>query len=244
MKNYKELLNYSKTLSILYVEDHESLRLSTHDILEHYFDVVHSAKDGVEALEYCAKYQFDIVLTDIRMPRMNGVELIEEIYKKNPLQIVLVISAHDESEYLLPLINLGIEKFVKKPLKIDELTGDLIVACKKILKDKELGTKETSIQLSDTIFYDKKNRSLQDNGENIYITKYEIIFFNLLSTEIGKIYSNEEIVMYYKSFDNKIDGENIRKLVSKLRKKVPSGIIESIYGVGYRLVGSEEELQD
>jgi len=242
MKNYKELLNYSKTLSILYVDDHESLRVSTHDVLKHYFDVVYSAKDGLEALQYCDEHQFDIILTDIRMPKMNGVELIQKIYEKNPSQIFLVLSAHDDSDYLLPLINLGVEKFVKKPLDIEELAGALIVTCKKILqmKEKEEVHQKTSIKFSDTSYYDTKNMSLHDNGENIYITKYEIMFLNLLSMEMGKIYSNEDIVAHYKSFDNKIDGDNIRKLVSKLRKKVPMGLIESIYGVGYRLVGFEK----
>ena len=245
MKNYKELLKYSKTLSILYVEDHESLRLSTHDILKHYFDVVYSAKDGLEALEYYDKYHFDLILTDISMPRMDGVELIEKIYEKNPSQVILVISAHEESDYLLPLINLGVQRFVRKPLDIEELTGALIVASKKILQDRERknSNQQVILEFTDKVYYAKKNMSLHDNGENIYLTKYEMMFLNLLSTEVGKIYSNEDIVSYYKSLDSTIDGDNIRKLVSKLRKKLSENIIESIYAVGYRLISFREKLQ-
>ena len=91
------------------------------------------------------------------------------------------------------------------------------------------------------IFKEENKNDFDNNHINIYITKYEMMFLDLLSTEVGKIYSNETIVAYYKSFDSTIDGDNIRKLVSKLRKKLPLNTIESVYGVGYRLVSLEEK---
>ncbi len=72
-------------------------------------------------------------------------------------------------------------------------------------------------------------------SQNIYLTKYEIIFLQLLTTSIGKIYSNEDIVENYNSKNESIDPQNIRKLVSKLRKKLPVNTIESIYGIGYKI---------
>ena len=234
MDKFESLLKYSKQLSILYVEDHEELRNSTVEILNSLFAKVSSGIDGAEALSIYKNFYreenqyYDIVLTDIKMPNMNGVTLIEEIYKINPQQKIVVLSAHDESEYLVPLINLGINHFIQKPIEFDRLLDVLKDISKSIVE-------ETSIKLDDLSQYDRKSKLLTVNNENVYLTKYEIIFMDILSEEKGKIYKNEEIVSYYNSLGESIDMSNIRKLVSKLRKKIPSQLIESIYSIGYRI---------
>ena len=234
MDKFESLLKYSKQLSILYVEDHEELRNSTVEILNSLFAKVSFGIDGAEALSIYKNFYreenqyYDIVLTDIKMPNMNGVTLIEEIYKINPQQKIVVLSAHDESEYLVPLINLGINHFIQKPIEFDRLLDVLKDISKSIVE-------ETSIKLDDLSQYDRKSKLLTVNNENVYLTKYEIIFMDILSEEKGKIYKNEEIVSYYNSLGESIDMSNIRKLVSKLRKKIPSQLIESIYSIGYRI---------
>ncbi len=70
----------------------------------------------------------------------------------------------------------------------------------------------------------------------IYLTKYEFIFMQFLSKNIGKIYSNEDIASQYELEEESLDIQNIRKLVSKLRKKLPENSLESIYGIGYRII--------
>ncbi len=75
-----------------------------------------------------------------------------------------------------------------------------------------------------------------NNDSIISLTKYEIIFLQLLTENVGKIYSNEVITSHYSSLDENLDIANIRKLVSKLRKKLPKTCIECIYGIGYRII--------
>lgn len=70
----------------------------------------------------------------------------------------------------------------------------------------------------------------------MYLTKFEIIFIELLISSFGKIYSNEGIVSHYVSSGESIDASNIRKLVSKLRKKLPKKSLQSIYGIGYKFI--------
>lgn len=243
MMNSQELVENAKNLKLLFAEDHEELREATGEILNTFFQEVDSVANGEEAIELYTKRvpsYYDIVLTDIKMPKLNGVLLTEAIYNIDPKQTIIVLSAHDESDYLLPLINLGIERFVKKPIDYQELMEVLTNAAKKInLHDNnstEENTSSSFIHLNDTCKYDKVKKLLYIDGKTIYLTKYEIIFFALLTQNLGKIYSNEDIVAYYESLGEIIDPQNIRKLVSKLRKKVPADLIESIYGVGYRLV--------
>ena len=129
MINSKELLEYTKNLSILFVEDHDQLRISTDSILKNFFKVVASAENGQDGLKHYLNYIqendgkfYDIVLTDIKMPKMDGVELTKNIYEINPSQALIVLSAFDESKYLLPLINLGIEQFLKKTIRFPRVT--------------------------------------------------------------------------------------------------------------------------
>ena len=123
MSNYSEILSLTKELSVLFVEDSEEVRESTVEILEHYFNIVHTACDGKEGL---AKYHnffvrtgsdYDLIITDIEMPILNGVELVQEVRKKSDNQHIIVLSAHDESHYLLDLINFGISQFITKPIE-------------------------------------------------------------------------------------------------------------------------------
>ena len=242
MINSKELLEYTKKLSILFVEDHDELRTSTDSILKNFFKEVTSVENGQEALKSYLNYiqgndgkSYDMVLTDIKMPKMDGVELTKNIYEINPSQALIVLSAFDDSKYLLPLINLGIEQFLKKPLDFQELLTVLLKTSKKITKNTP-NNSPTTVKLNKSFTYDRESTSLVNNKENIYLTKYEIIFLQLLTTNLGKIYSNEDIVANYLTFDENIDAQNIRKLVSKLRKKLPEDSLESIYGIGYRFI--------
>jgi len=248
MLNSKEILKYTKNLSILFAEDHDDLRQSTTEILKSFFQRVDSVSDGKSALLQYKRYQeetssyYDIVLSDIQMPNINGVELTSKIYEINPSQLLIILSAHDDTKYLLPLINLGIEQFVKKPIDYQELLRALLNSSKKANQTPD--TKQVvsaKIHLAPNVVFDKANSSLLENDKMIYLTKYEIIFMQLLSSKIGKIYSNEDIAKKYEEVQENLDIQNIRKLVSKLRKKLPTNSLESIYGVGYRIISSTQE---
>ena len=124
-RTIESLMQEDGKLSILYVEDNEFVRESTLDLLQLYFDDIDVAKDGADGLEkYDARYKetgeyYDIVLTDINMPRMNGIEMIEHIRRRNERQNVIVISAYDDSENLIKLIDLEVNKFIPKPIDIE-----------------------------------------------------------------------------------------------------------------------------
>ena len=242
MNHPKELIEQTRNLTILFVEDHQALRENTANILKHFFKEVISASDGLEALSiykqrFSEERRFDLVLTDIQMPHMNGVTLTEKIYEIYPKQSLIVISAHDESEYLLALINLGIEQFVKKPIDFQELIEVLFTATKKISSSEEYEkSKKTIVQFQEDFTFNRETQTLLDRDKSrIYLTKYEIIFLMLLTENVGNVHSNDDIVAHYKASNEEINPQNIRKLISKLRKKIPEDTLESIYGLGYKI---------
>jgi len=124
-QSLQELLKKGHDLTILYVEDNESVRERTLELLQIFFDHIDIATDGIDGLskymEFYEKHRknYDIVLTDINMPKMNGIEMIEEIKKFNERQNIIVLSAHNETEYLIKLIDLEVSNFILKPINID-----------------------------------------------------------------------------------------------------------------------------
>ncbi|MGE0738707.1 response regulator transcription factor [Sulfurimonas sp.] len=242
---FKELINDTKKFSILFVEDHDELRENTREILNKFFENAHSARNGEEALKQYrdfyaqeSKY-YDIVLSDIQMPKLGGVELVEQIYTLNPNQTIIMLSAHDDAKYLIPLINLKIEQFIKKPIDYQDLLSALQKTTKKLLFNGDAQnqlTPSSLVKLHKTCTFDKETHILEIDNTIVPLTKYEILFLQILTNNVGKIYSNKEIKAFYVASHEKLDMLNIRKLVSKLRKKLSNNCIESVYGIGYRVI--------
>jgi len=138
MKNLKELIPFSKSLSALYVEDDSDIRDNYAKVFTEIFDSLDVAVDGQDGLEKFQSGDYDIIITDINMPRMNGIEMIRHIFEKNDEQVVIVTSAHDEAQYLLQLIELGIEKFLIKPVDFSRMITVLYRTCKRLIEQKEL----------------------------------------------------------------------------------------------------------
>lgn len=110
------LLRLAEGCAVLYVEDEPEIRSEMKEMLESLFTRVVTAENGVVALELYQKEEFHIVITDINMPLMTGIELIQRIQQSHPQQSFLVTSAYSDSANLIPLINLGIGSFILKPL--------------------------------------------------------------------------------------------------------------------------------
>jgi len=110
------LLRLSEGASVLYVEDEPLIRVEITETLETLFSRVVTAENAIQALELFQKEEFLLVITDINMPEMTGIEFIRTIQKTHPQQAILVTSAYSDSGNLIPLINLGVGSFILKPL--------------------------------------------------------------------------------------------------------------------------------
>ncbi len=127
----KNLLYRTKNLRVLYVEDSAIMRHATAKILKDYFHTVDTAIDGDEGyaffLDYHQKHDcfYDILITDLEMPNMDGRELTRRALEINPRQEIIIISSHKNSSDLIDLINLGITKFLTKPIQ-SELLQEII----------------------------------------------------------------------------------------------------------------------
>jgi len=174
MISLKELKELSSTLNILYAEDEAILRDSMQSMLEKLFKNVYTAKNGQEAIEIYKKESIDLILTDINMPIMSGIELITAINKIESNPTIIVLSAHDESRLLKTLINLEVNNFINKPAEKDALIKILYKNCS-ILNDKKM-VKEYASSLE------------QENDE--ILRKNKLLEFKLkqLVSQTNKVY--------------------------------------------------------
>ncbi|MDD2789230.1 MAG: response regulator [Sulfurimonas sp.] len=111
----------AKGLRVLYVEDEKLLRENNKILFERIFSEVEIAVDGAEGLHLYQKKTYDIVISDILMPIMNGVTMVKKIKEINKHQAVIITSACDDSRNLLELINLGVAQFLLKPIKTEQM---------------------------------------------------------------------------------------------------------------------------
>jgi YesN/AraC family two-component response regulator len=118
----QELLKQCENLNILYVEDNENTRISTEVILNDLFKEVYIAKDGIEGLEKFKNNNIDIVITDIKMPQMNGLEMSQKIKTISSHTPVLIFSAHNEINFFSDSIKIGIDGYLLKPLDFTQFT--------------------------------------------------------------------------------------------------------------------------
>jgi len=119
----EKIIKYSKNLKLLYVEDNEDAREMTSMILEDFFDDITTAVDGEDGLNKFKEKEFDLVITDINMPKMNGLDMAEAIRELDEDIPIIVLSAHNEHNFFQDSIKVGINGYLLKPIDIDQLTA-------------------------------------------------------------------------------------------------------------------------
>jgi len=242
MISYEKVFDLTKNLTILYVEDDPILLEETSENFENMFLKVDTAMDGKEGLEKYLEFfktnskYYDIVITDINMPKINGIELIKKIYTENEKQSIIVISAHNEQQYLLDLVNIGIEQFLIKPHNYNTILDVLYKTSNKVLKSSKTILNVKLIELDANYFWDIEDNLLFLNNENIKLTRNETMLMQVFIKNRYKISTLQEIFnLLWIDSPHLASTETLKSIISRLRKKIPN-TIENVYGLGYRLV--------
>lgn len=125
MNGLREIIEFSKPLRLLYVEDNVEVHKYTLELLKQFFEKIAVAIDGKEGLEVFENEAIDIVITDINMPKLNGLEMVKYIKSINKDISVIVLSAFNEKEYLEEANSIGVESYIMKPLTLKTLVNGL-----------------------------------------------------------------------------------------------------------------------
>jgi len=240
--DYKTLYEQTKNLSLLLVEDYIPLQSDMLAGIEDFFKHVAVANNGEEALALYNTYAkengqvFDIVVTDIVMPKMNGVELCEALLQRNEGQEIVVLSAYTESDYLLRLINLGISRFIHKPIDYEIFLETLYKIANKIGATRSDTKQEEKnvVDFGENTVWDRERSLLFSHGVGVPLSGYELLLLRLFVDKMNKVCKREEILYYFHLEGIELSERHIRNLIFKLRKKLPEGAIETVYALGYK----------
>jgi len=224
--------NSLKNLTLLYVEDEEMIRQNAVEYLSRICNNVLEAKDGFEALKVYKKHKPDIIISDIKMPKMNGLEMAEKIRKIDRDTPIIMATAHTETHYLLKAVELQLIKYIVKPITSAKLKEALKLSINYLtVKNKNI------LPIGKELIYDSLNKILFIDNDIIKLTKSEQLLLELLAKHPKRAITYQEIE-HSIWIDEGMSMDALRSLVHTLRKKMRGNFVENISGIGYRLLTS------
>ena len=214
---------------LLFVENEAFIRKIAVAVLKPYFEVVDEACDGVEALEMYESHHPDLIITDIEMPNMDGLELCKQIRKKDKYIPIIITTAYTPTEYLLEAIGLNLVKYLLKPIEEARLFEALEI-CFEHLEEQS----PSVIKITSTEQFDILNHTLLHENSVTHLTEYQYKLLEILVKNRGRIVSYQEIENYI-WFDKSMSNDALRSLVRDVRKFVGKKTIVNISKYGYKI---------
>ena len=221
-----DLLHVLAQSDVLYAEDELGLREQLGEMLGMLFKSVYLAKDGNEALELHDKFSPNLIIADVQMPGLNGMDLVKTLRKRGDTTPIIILSAHTNTQDMLEAIELSLVRYIVKPITETKL----VEALERFVS---LNQNPQMQLLREGWYINWTNHSIQGPHNSYKLTKREGALMQLLLAKKG-------ICTYAQIEQNVWEGEEmslnaLRLLVKNLRKKLPNGLPKNIQGIGYSL---------
>jgi len=212
--------------TLLYVEDDLEIRTDISEFLRRYFKIVYEADSAEEGFELYTKHRPNILLLDINLKGMSGVELAIRIRQKDTDTRLLISTAYTNKEFMLQAIELGLTRYLVKPMTNDDLVKALTKCWQEIEKHNRIDLGEGYLYDREMAVILKGNRTITLRHKEVEILEYFI--------------ENEGELLRYEQLENGIWREElmsrdaIRSQIRNIRKKVEIDLFTNISGLGYR----------
>ena len=219
--------------SILFVEDEVILRENYVLYLKMMFETVYEAGDGEEAYNIYKKNKIDILIVDINIPKLNGLELLEKIREHDHSSKAIVLTAHKEKDFLLQATRLKLTDYLLKPISRLALQTAIDKAIDELRNFSTITIKNKV--LSDNYIWNYSNEELTCKDKTIHLTNKEKIVFSLFMNNINVTLSKDQFIYTIWDEYEECHEASLKTILAKLRKKLPSGMISNIHGIGYKI---------
>lgn len=217
---------------LLLVEDEDKLREQLVEILSRHGYKVEACSDGMEGLYVAQKYQYDIAVIDLGLPRVPGMEIIEKIREDGKDYPVIILTARSDWKDKVDGLAAGADDYLVKPFHVQELIARL-----EALTRRASGKFKPAMEFG-PVRMDTRGKRVEVDGDKIDLTAYEYNLLEYLMLRPGEVVSKTELTehLYDQDFDR--DSNVIEVFVGRLRKKLdPENTlkpIETVRGQGYR----------
>ena len=222
--------------SIALVDDDRNILTSVSMSLEAEGFVVHTYRDGYEALDGIESHPVDLAVLDIKMPRMNGMELLERLRQKSDLPVIFLTSKDDEIDEMLGL-RMGADDYIKKPFSQRLLIERIRAVLRRRDGDQAAAGEEAMRRGPLTL--DSVRHLCTWHDRTVDLTVTEFLLLQALANRPGHVKSRDQLIDAAYGEHIYVDDRTIDSHIKRLRKKFREidpefAEIETLYGVGYR----------
>jgi DNA-binding response OmpR family regulator len=223
-----------ENIRILYAEDEKDLRDALEILIADQVQEFYCAKDGQEAYEIYKDKKPDILLLDINMPRMNGIEVAKMIRNTDHATRIIMITAYSDVDTLLNATELKLTKYLVKPFTGKELFSALSLAMSELANFQIISKKQ--FFLKENFVWDFAEQSLTKDLKEIKLTpKEKKILSILFSNPNSTINYDNLLVNVWDDFES-YSLDTLKTMMKNIRKKLPENTIQNIYGIGYKFI--------
>lgn len=220
-----------KNFTLLYAEDDNEIQKEMLEYFKSYFKEVLVADNGKDALDLYKKHKPDVLILDIYMPYLSGLELAKYVREDDHTTKIVLVTAYSKDTILIDAINIDINYYIVKPATLSKIKEML----HKISTDLEKNSTNI-IRFSKDIYFNLSSKKLYHNDVEIRLSKKESDLLLLFIKNKDKTITIEDIMAYcWSDFSNEVSVDSVKSLVSNLRKKLPQDTISNVYGIGYIL---------
>ena len=226
-------------ISVLVVDDEPAFREGLRQALKQEGFVVHLAADGEEALEVWRAYHPDIVLLDVMLPRMSGIDVCREIRAVDDTPVIMVSARNEEIDAVVAL-EVGADDYVAKPYRVRELVARMRTVLRRTgVRGAAAGGESSVLEVGD-ISLDKERHEVVIAGESVRLPLKEFQLLALLMENAGIVVTRQTLIDRVWGYDYVGDTKTLDVHIKRLRAKVepspdnPERIV-TIRGLGYKL---------
>ena len=218
---------------ILIIEDDFMIAESTQTLLKYQGFDVDWVNNGIDGLKKIQHEEVDVVLLDLGLPMMDGMQVLKQIRQNHPNLPVLIISARDQLQQRVDGLNQGADDYLVKPYEFDELLARIHVLLRRSGKE-QIQNCDALLSYGDLVL-DIEQHLVKFKGEYIDLSNREWAILVPLVTHPNKIFSKANLEDKLYDFDSEISSNTIEVYVHHLRSKLGKDFIRTIRGLGYRL---------
>ncbi len=226
-------MSIKQDISVLYVEDEDQIRKKYVQYLKRFCSDIYEASDGEEAYEIYKEKRPNIILADINLPKLSGLNLVAKIRENDHNTKVIMLTAHSNVEYLMKATNLKLTSYLLKPVSRTDLKNALQSAIDE-LKNFQIFSKKL-IYLKENCHWNPEAMELYMDNKLISLTKNEKLLTNLLTAQLNVTALYDDIIydIWPDDFNDKFPA--LKTLVKGLRKKLPEESLENVRSIGYKI---------
>ena len=214
-------------MRLLLVEDDKALGEGLRLGLRQEGYTVDWLEDGASALHALLSEDFDLLVLDLGLPRISGLQVLRELRRSGSALAVLILTARDATEDRIAGLDAGADDYLVKPFDLDELKARLRALLRRSAGRAELRIEHAGVSL------DPSSQQVSYQGKPVPMTPKEYLLLHELLSQPGKVLTRERLAQLLYGWDEEAESNTLEVHIHHLRKKLFSSLIRTVRGVGY-----------